>query len=144
MSDEINPDRRRFFSTVAMTIAAAQFGIIGSAAAQNSRPKQATVPPIKPGTNRSFGSLKQIGSNGHGHGAKKAAPIRIDLRSNVTVSSSVRVRPTFSCSLIRCGIISGLSTIQSGTLAIVTPSSIFAPPISAQPINFPFVARLLV
>src|SRR5437870_11958072 len=60
MSDEINPDRRRFFSAVAMTIAAAQFGIIGSAAAQNSRPKQATVPPIKPGTNRSFGSLKQI------------------------------------------------------------------------------------
>jgi hypothetical protein len=60
MSDEINPDRRRFCSTVAMSIAAAQFGIIGSAAAQNSRPKQATVPPIKPGTNRSFGSLKQI------------------------------------------------------------------------------------
>ena len=36
------------------------------------------------------------------------------LRSNVIVSSSVRVRPTFSCSLIRCYIISGLSVIQSG------------------------------
>ncbi len=30
MSDEINHDRRRFFNTVAMTIAAAQFGIMGS------------------------------------------------------------------------------------------------------------------
>lgn len=28
------------------------------------------------------------------------------LRSNMTVSSSVGVRPTFSCSRIRCGIIS--------------------------------------
>jgi len=37
------------------------------------------------------------------------------LRRNVTVSSSVRVRPSFSCSLIRCRIVSGLSTIQSGT-----------------------------
>jgi hypothetical protein len=39
------------------------------------------------------------------------------LRSNVTVSSSVRVCPSFSCSLIRCDIISGLTFIQSGTLA---------------------------
>ena len=53
-------------------------------------------------------------------------------RSKVTVSSSVRVRPTFSCSLIRCVIISALSTIQSGTLAIVTPSSIVAYPIPAS------------
>jgi hypothetical protein len=37
------------------------------------------------------------------------------LRRNVTVSSSVRVRPSFSCSLIRCRTVSGLSTIQSGT-----------------------------
>jgi hypothetical protein len=37
-----------------------------------------------------------------------------------------------------------LSTMQSGTLTIVTPSSIVAPPMSAQPINFPLVARLLV
>src|SRR4051794_8156027 len=52
------------------------------------------------------------------------------LRNNVTVSSSVSVRPSFSCCLIRCRIISGLSSIQSGTLAIVIPSSI-CPPISA-------------
>src|SRR6266581_1692050 len=74
MSDEINPDRRRFLSAVAMTIAAAQFGIVGSAAAQNSRPKQATVPPIKPGTNRSFGALKQIDAGVLNVGYAEAGP----------------------------------------------------------------------
>jgi pimeloyl-ACP methyl ester carboxylesterase len=74
MSDEINPDRRRFLSAVAMTIAAAQFGIVGSAAAQNSRPKQATVPPVKPGTNRSFGALKQIDAGVLNVGYAEAGP----------------------------------------------------------------------
>ena len=60
MAEEINHDRRRFFSAVAMTIAAAQFDMIGSAAAQTSRTKPASLPPIKPGTNKSFGPLKQI------------------------------------------------------------------------------------
>src|SRR5512137_2497798 len=57
MSEEINHDRRRFLGTVAMTFAAAQFGMIGSPEAQTSK---ASVPAIKPGTNTSFGSLKQI------------------------------------------------------------------------------------
>lgn len=60
MSDEISYERRRFFGTVAITIAAAQFGIIGSAAAQTSKTKPPSVPRIKPGTNKSFGPLKQI------------------------------------------------------------------------------------
>ena len=60
MPEEIRYDRRRFLGTAAMTIAAAQFGMIGSAAAQTSKPNPATVPPIKPGRNTSFGSLKQI------------------------------------------------------------------------------------
>ena len=60
MSEEINCDRRRFFSTVAMTLAAAQLGMFGSAAAQTSKTKPASLPPINPGTNKSFGSLKQI------------------------------------------------------------------------------------
>ena len=59
MVEEINHDRRRFFSIVAMTVAAAQF-MIGSAAAQSSRTKPASLLPIKPGTNKSFGPLKQI------------------------------------------------------------------------------------
>src|ERR1044071_6790797 len=59
MSEEIDHERRRFCGAVAM-IAAAQVGMIGSAAAQSGNTKPPTVPPIKPGTNTSFGSLQQI------------------------------------------------------------------------------------
>jgi pimeloyl-ACP methyl ester carboxylesterase len=54
---EINQDRRRFFGTAAMAVAATQLGVIGTAAAQQ---KEAKVPAIKPGTHTSFGPLKQI------------------------------------------------------------------------------------
>jgi hypothetical protein len=37
MSEKINHDRRRSFGTVARTIAAAQFAMMGSAAAQSSK-----------------------------------------------------------------------------------------------------------
>ncbi len=61
MADEINQDRRRFLGAVVMTIvAAAQVDKIGSAAAQTSQTTPASLPPIKPGTNTSFGALKQI------------------------------------------------------------------------------------
>ena len=60
MSEKINHDRRRFFGTVAMTIVAAQFRMISSAAAQSSKANQASVPAIKSGTHTSFGPLKQI------------------------------------------------------------------------------------
>ena len=60
MSEEINRDRRRFLTAAAMTLASAQLGVKGSADAQSTRPKPATVPAIKPGTNTSFGALKQI------------------------------------------------------------------------------------
>ena len=40
--------------TAAMTVAAAQFGMIGSAAAQSNMTKPADVPAVKPGTNTSF------------------------------------------------------------------------------------------
>src|ERR1700722_10156013 len=60
MSEEINHNRRRFLGTAAMTIAAAQFGIFGSADAQSSTTKPAEVSTIKPGTNTSFDTLKQI------------------------------------------------------------------------------------
>jgi pimeloyl-ACP methyl ester carboxylesterase len=57
-TETIDQPRRRFFGTAAMTIAAAQLGVIASAAAQTG--KAASVPAIKPGTNTSFKSLKQI------------------------------------------------------------------------------------
>jgi pimeloyl-ACP methyl ester carboxylesterase len=58
--EEIDYQRRRFFGATAMTIAAAQLGMIGTADAQSPTTKAVSVPPIKPGTNTSFASLKQI------------------------------------------------------------------------------------
>jgi pimeloyl-ACP methyl ester carboxylesterase len=60
MSEDINYDRRRFLTAAVTTIAAAELGIMGSAAAQSSKAKATTLPPIKPATNPSFGPLKQI------------------------------------------------------------------------------------
>src|SRR6266852_278799 len=60
MSEDINHHRRRFLSAAAMTIAAAELVMIGSADAQPSKTKPAVLPAIKPGTNTSFASLKQI------------------------------------------------------------------------------------
>jgi pimeloyl-ACP methyl ester carboxylesterase len=58
--DECNGPRRRFLGGAALTMAAAQLGMIGSAAAQSAKTKLSSVPPIKPGTNTSFKSLKQV------------------------------------------------------------------------------------
>jgi pimeloyl-ACP methyl ester carboxylesterase len=60
MSGEINSDRRHFFGTAAMTIAAAQLGMVALGDAQSGNGKGANLPPIKPGTNTSFASLKKI------------------------------------------------------------------------------------
>jgi pimeloyl-ACP methyl ester carboxylesterase len=60
MPEEINHDRRRFLGVAAMSIAAAEFGMIGSADAQSSKTTPAGAMTIKPGTNTSFGALKQI------------------------------------------------------------------------------------
>jgi pimeloyl-ACP methyl ester carboxylesterase len=76
MSEEINHERRRFIGTVATALAAAQFGMIDSAAAaQSSTANPATVPPIKPGTNTSFGSLKQIEAGLLNVGYAEAGPV---------------------------------------------------------------------
>jgi pimeloyl-ACP methyl ester carboxylesterase len=60
MSNQINPDRRRFLGAAAMTIAAAQFGMLDHANAQTGSTNPADLPSIKPGTNTSFASMKQI------------------------------------------------------------------------------------
>jgi hypothetical protein len=57
---EIDHRRRRFLGAAAMTIAAAQLGMGGSADAQTSGTNPAQLPTIKPGTNASFASLKRI------------------------------------------------------------------------------------
>ena len=53
-------DRRRFLGTAAMTVAAAGVGIIASTEVRPAEKGLAAVPSIKPGTNTSFGPLKQI------------------------------------------------------------------------------------
>ena len=74
MSEEINHERRRFIGTMATAIAAAQFGMIGSATAQTSKTSPASVPAIKPGTHTSFGSLKQIDAGLLNIGYAEAGP----------------------------------------------------------------------
>jgi pimeloyl-ACP methyl ester carboxylesterase len=60
MSEKIDLDRRRFFGAAATTVAAARLSTIKPATAQAGVPKPAQLPAIKPGTNTSFASLKQI------------------------------------------------------------------------------------
>jgi pimeloyl-ACP methyl ester carboxylesterase len=75
MSEETNPDRRRFLGTATMSIAAAQLSMIGSAGAQSGKTKLLSVPPIKPGTNTSFSSLKQIDAGLLSVGYAEAGPL---------------------------------------------------------------------
>jgi pimeloyl-ACP methyl ester carboxylesterase len=69
--DDINKDRRRFFGAAAMAVAATQLGMIGPAAAQQNVAK---MPAIKPGTNTSFGPLKQIDAGALNVGYAEAGP----------------------------------------------------------------------
>ena len=70
-SEQIDHPRRRFFRAAAMTLAAAQFGIVGSGSAQ---PGKTSLPAIKPGTNTSFSSLKQIDAGALNVGYAEAGP----------------------------------------------------------------------
>jgi pimeloyl-ACP methyl ester carboxylesterase len=75
ISGELDRDRRRFLGAAAMTIASAQFPMIGSAMAQPGSAKPATVPAIKPGTNTSFPPLKQIDAGVLNIGYAEAGPV---------------------------------------------------------------------
>ena len=74
MSEAINYDRRRFLGTASMTIAAAHLGMMGSAHARSSKAKPADLPAVKPGTNTSFGPLKQIDAGLLNVGYAEAGP----------------------------------------------------------------------
>jgi pimeloyl-ACP methyl ester carboxylesterase len=69
MSEQINHDRRRLLGAAALTLAAAELAMLGSADAQPGR-----IGPIKPGTNTSFGSLKQIDAGVLNVGYAEAGP----------------------------------------------------------------------
>jgi pimeloyl-ACP methyl ester carboxylesterase len=69
MFEEINHHRRRLLGATVLTVAAAEFGTIGSANAQPAK-----ISPIKPGTNTSFSSLKQIDAGVLNVGYAEAGP----------------------------------------------------------------------
>jgi pimeloyl-ACP methyl ester carboxylesterase len=71
MPEDIDHPRRRLFGAAALTIAAAQFGMMGSPHAQAKMPQ---VPAVKPGTNTSFPSLKQIDAGPLNIGYAEAGP----------------------------------------------------------------------
>ncbi|CDN51025.1 alpha/beta fold hydrolase [Neorhizobium galegae] len=60
MSDPINQQRRRFFGVAAMTVAAVEFGMTGSAGAQSPQAPATPLPAVRAGTNTSFETPKQI------------------------------------------------------------------------------------
>jgi pimeloyl-ACP methyl ester carboxylesterase len=72
--EKIDRHRRRFCGATAMALAAAQLGIIDAANAQSTQAKPTTLPATKPGTNQSFGPLKQIGAGVLNVGYAEAGP----------------------------------------------------------------------
>ena len=71
MCPEIDRHRRRFLGTAAMTFAAAELLMVGAGEAQT---KSTGLPTIKPGTNTSFGALKQIDAGALNVGYAEAGP----------------------------------------------------------------------
>jgi pimeloyl-ACP methyl ester carboxylesterase len=74
MSEDIDHRRRRFFGAAAMTFAAAQIGMVGSANAQAVKASAKELPAVKPGTHTSFGPLKQIDAGLLNVGYAEAGP----------------------------------------------------------------------
>lgn len=60
MSEEVDHHRRGLLRAAALTITATELGMIGAANSQPIKAKATRLPTIKPGTNTSFPSLKQI------------------------------------------------------------------------------------
>src|SRR6202789_2131177 len=71
---ELNPSRRGFLRNAALLVAAAELAAIGSADAQSGAARPPAVPPIKPGTNTSFASMKQIDAGLLSVGYAEAGP----------------------------------------------------------------------
>jgi len=72
--EDVDRHRRRFLGATAMTLAAAQFGMIGPANAQAIKPSAKALPAVKPGAHTSFGPLKQIDAGLLNIGYAEAGP----------------------------------------------------------------------
>jgi len=73
MSEEINRDRRRFLGTAAMTLAAAELGLIRPAAAGEEKREPAST-ASRARTSASFGAIKQIDAGVLNVGYAEAGP----------------------------------------------------------------------
>src|SRR3979490_432371 len=79
--DDIDHNRRHSFGTAALGIAATQLALTGSANAQSAttpqpgNKKPAALAATKPGTNTSFGALKQIDAGLLNVGYAEAGPV---------------------------------------------------------------------
>jgi hypothetical protein len=91
--DEINQHRRRLFGAAAMAVAATQLGMIGSATAQRAETK---VPAVKPGTNTSFGALKQVNAGVLNVGYAEAGPANGPAPGTTNTGASFRSSSGFS------------------------------------------------
>jgi pimeloyl-ACP methyl ester carboxylesterase len=60
MSYAVDPERRRFFSAAAMTLAATQLDVAALAEAHDSSAHGSSAPPVKAASTSSFAPLKQI------------------------------------------------------------------------------------
>ena len=74
MAEEIAFHRRRFLGTASMIFATARFGSVGSAEAQPGKTRPADLPTVRPGTNTSFASMKQITASVLNVGYAEAGP----------------------------------------------------------------------
>jgi len=74
IADGMNRHRRLFLGAATATVAAAQLGMMGSARAQPGNTGAKQLPPVKPGTNTSFGPLKQIDAGVLNVGYAEAGP----------------------------------------------------------------------
>jgi pimeloyl-ACP methyl ester carboxylesterase len=74
MSEAIDHQRRRLLRAAAASVVAAQLGMIGRANAQGGNTTPTRLPAIKPGTNTSFASLKQIDAGVLNVGYAEAGP----------------------------------------------------------------------
>ncbi|HEY3638864.1 MAG TPA: alpha/beta hydrolase [Rhizomicrobium sp.] len=74
MSDENRPDRRSFFGTAALGIAAGQLGMMTLASAEPGTAKKISRPKSKTGGHTSFAALKQIHAGDLSVGYAEAGP----------------------------------------------------------------------
>jgi len=73
-SEQIKLSRRRLFGAMAMSVAAAELAGVGSSFAQSGKANPKHLLAIKPGTNTSFGPLKQIDAGLLNVGYAEAGP----------------------------------------------------------------------